>query len=161
MAEEELDETERATLDLWRQRLEPEERLPMDWRQGIYQGMVERLKAERPGLRSLPTSLVLKMIGVESEFNPQARGTAGEIGLMQVKPQDAEWIAKQQRLGAIEDLADPRQNILLGMSYLQMLAKRFKGVEAGLEAYNVGPTDYAKGVRNPNYVRKVLTRELK
>jgi soluble lytic murein transglycosylase-like protein len=161
MAEEEFDETEKATLEIWRQRLEPEEELPANWRQGIYQGIVERLKVERPGLRSLPTSLVLKMIGVESEFNPQARGSAGEIGLMQLKPPDAEWVAKERKLGAIEDLADPRQNVLLGMNYLQMLSKQFGGLEQGVEAYNVGPTAYAKGKRNPNYVRKVLTRELR
>jgi len=161
MAEEEFDETERAMLDLWRQRLEPEEELPKDWRQGIYQGIVERLKEERPGLKSLPTNLVLKMIGVESEFNPQAKGSAGEIGLMQLKPRTAEWVAGKQKLGAIEDLADPRQNVLLGMNYLQMLTKQFGGLKPAIEAYNVGPPDYAKGVRNPNYVRKVLTRELK
>lgn len=155
---DEFDESEKASLEIWRQRMSQEERLPEAQRIGIYTGIIERLKAERPGLKSLPTNLILKMIGVESEFNPQAKGSAGEIGLMQMKPGDAEYVAKQRKLGAIEDLADPRQNILLGMNYLQMLQKQFGGVEPGIEAYNVGPTAYAKGKRKPSYVRKVLTR---
>jgi soluble lytic murein transglycosylase-like protein len=157
MAEEELDENEKAALDIWRQRMSDEPNLPANWREGIYRGMVERLRVEKPGLRSLPTDLVMRMMFAESSYDPSKIGSAGEIGLMQVKPRTAEEIMHKQGMGQ-EDLADPRENILTGMSYLQSLSKQLGGVAPAVEAYNVGPGDYKKGKRNPSYVRKVLTR---
>lgn len=157
-APEEDDLLRRNEIEIWKQRLSEEQNLPQDWREGIYQGIVERLKSEHPGLRSLPTSLVMKLMNRESKFDPRAVGSAGEIGLMQVKPNVAEEVMRRRALGAPEDLADPRENILAGMSYLQSLSKQLGGIEPAVEAYNVGPGDYRKGKRNPNYVRAVLAR---
>lgn len=157
---EEWNENEKTALDLWRARLEQEEGLPADWREGIYTGMVERLKVERPGLRGLPTDLVMRLVRRESQFDPGAVGSAGEIGLTQLKPAVAEWVAGKAGMGGVEDLADPRENLLLGMSYLQMLRKRLGGLGPAVEAYNVGPEAWKAGRRRPSYVRAVLTRNI-
>jgi soluble lytic murein transglycosylase-like protein len=46
--------------------------------------------------------LVLAIIKTESSFNPLAIGGVGEIGLMQIRPETAEWIAKKKDLYASE-----------------------------------------------------------
>uniref|UniRef100_A0A6M3KXB7 Putative transglycosylase n=1 Tax=viral metagenome TaxID=1070528 RepID=A0A6M3KXB7_9ZZZZ len=162
MPDEELDETEKASLDIWRQRMSDEPNLPANWREGIYRGMVEQLRAEKPGLRSLPTNLVMKMMFTESSYDPRKIGSAGEVGLMQLKPGDADWFAgKRKSLGPVQNLADPKENITRGMSYLKYLIKKTGSTEAGVESYNVGLTAYNEGKRNPDYVRKVLTRGMR
>ena len=154
-------ESRNVEIEIWKQRLSEEQHLPQDWREGIYQGMVERLKAEHPGLRSLPTGLVMKLMNRESKLDPTAVGSAGEIGLMQVKPDVAEEVMRRRALGGIEDLADPRENILAVMGYLQSLSKQLGGIEPAVEAYNTGPGAYRKGKRSPSYVRSVLSREMR
>ena len=152
------DEGRNAEIEIWKQRLSEEQNLPQDWREGIYQGIVKRLKGEHPGLKSLPTDLVMKLMFRESRFDPTAKGSAGEIGLMQVKPDVAEEVMRRRGFGATENLADPRENILAGMGYLQSLSKTLGGIGPAVEAYNVGPEAYKKGKRNPNYARAVLSR---
>lgn len=159
MAEQEFDENEKAALDIWRQRMSDEPNLPSNWREGIYRGMVKQLQAEKPGLRSLPTDLVMRMMFAESSYDPSKVGSAGEIGLMQLKPKDADWFAgKKKSLGPVRYLADPKENIERGMSYLKYLIKETGSTEAGVESYNVGLEGRRQGKRNPSYVRKVLKR---
>jgi hypothetical protein len=68
----------------------------------------------------------------ESSFNPTAKGGAGEIGLMQLKPGTA------KDMGV--DPNDPRQNVLGGTRYLAQQMTTYKGNEAkALAAYNQGP----------------------
>jgi soluble lytic murein transglycosylase len=85
--------------------------------------------------------LLLAVIENESQFDPTVVGTHGEIGLMQIKPDTAEWIAKKVRIrwhGA-DTLRDPAANIRIGSAYLSMLRTDF-GFEKDLylAAYNMG-----------------------
>lgn len=87
---------------------------------------------------------VLAIIQTESSFNPQAVGTSGEIGLMQLRPTTAEWIAKKtgvEWLGA-DSLYDPAINIRLGIRYFAHLRSTFdKSPNHYVAAYNMGPTN--------------------
>lgn len=90
--------------------------------------------------------LVLALIKTESLYNPLARGQFGEIGLMQVKPDTAEWIAEKEGLAwkGAKTLEDPVTNIKLGMAYMNYLRTTFEGsANKYLSAYNMG----AKNVR--------------
>lgn len=86
---------------------------------------------------------LLAVIQTESSFNFNAVGGVGEIGLMQLKPDTAEWISKKQGIewrGA-QALKDPEYNIQLGAYYFKYLrnsvdAKSLKYVNA----YNLGLT---------------------
>lgn len=88
---------------------------------------------------------------VESSFNPGAIGTAGELGLMQIKPTTAGDIGFS---GDPRGLLDPRVNIYYGARYLDMMIDRF-GRDVGIQAYNVGPGAASRGTRNVYYLEKV------
>jgi len=80
----------------------------------------------------LDPELVLALIEVESNFNPQARSPKDAQGLMQLIPATAE------RFG-VKDVWDPEDNLRGGMAYLRWLLKRFDGdVKLTLAAYNAG-----------------------
>ena len=58
------------------------------------------------------------VIKTESDFDPRVVSSAGAQGLMQLMPETA-------RLMGVTDIFDPRQNIMGGARYLQVLARRF------------------------------------
>jgi soluble lytic murein transglycosylase-like protein len=63
----------------------------------------------------VPVALATAVIRVESNFNPMARGSHGEIGLMQIKPATARMMGYS---GDAKGLFDPETNIKYGMKYL-------------------------------------------
>lgn len=82
---------------------------------------------------------LLAVIETESGFNITARGQHGEIGLMQVMPKTANWLARRTKLPANFDLNDPSVNIRLGAAYFASLRKKFNGVgRRYVAAYNMG-----------------------
>lgn len=85
--------------------------------------------------------LILAVIQNESRFDPVVIGSHGEIGLMQIKPDTAEWIAKKIRMkwNGPDTLRDPVANIKLGTAYLAMLRSKFSfDKDLYLAAYNMG-----------------------
>ncbi len=91
--------------------------------------------------------LVMAIISVESQFDPKAKGTSGEMGLMQILPNTAAWIAKKTghsyRKG--ESLYDPQVNITLGVRYIAFLRKSFGGQGSRyIAAYNMGARNVRK-----------------
>ncbi len=65
----------------------------------------------------VPVALAHAVVRIESNFNPKARGGAGEIGLMQIKPATARMMGYS---GSSKGLYDPETNIRYGMKYLSM-----------------------------------------
>lgn len=106
---------------------------------------------------------VVAVIRTESSFNPLARGGHGEIGLMQLKPDTAQWIAKKYRIpwkGA-SSLEIPAVNVKIGVAYLSYLRDRFDGhPNKYLSAYNLGYAKvcrmYANEIRPQQYSSKVM-----
>lgn len=85
---------------------------------------------------------VMAIIKTESKFNPHALGSFGEIGLMQIKPSTAEWIAGKFDLPwkGKDTLKDPVANIQIGLAYMSYLRGQFKGAARKyVSAYNMGP----------------------
>lgn len=82
---------------------------------------------------------LLAVIETESQFNIGARGLHGEIGLMQVLPKTADWLAQRAGLPAGYDLSEPAINIRVGAAYFAKLRKKFNGVgRRYVAAYNMG-----------------------
>ncbi len=106
---------------------------------------------------------LLAVIQTESSFNPEAKGGHGEIGLMQLRPPTAEWIAQKEKIkyrGA-KSLANPVENIRLGSAYLGELRKTFANYAAKyLAAYNMGPSKvrqlYASEKQPKEYAMRVM-----
>ncbi len=94
---------------------------------------------------------VLSIIKTESTFNPNARGTSGEIGLMQIRPETAKWVADKFGVewkgeGA---LYDPVYNVRIGVRYFSMLRSKFgKTAFYYIPAYNMGPQNVRNIARN-------------
>lgn len=87
------------------------------------------------------SSLVAAVIKTESKFSKDVHSHRGAVGLMQLMPDTAEWIAQQ--MGDVgyseENLHDPARNIRYGTWYLAYLEKEFGGnTVLALAAYNAG-----------------------
>nr|WP_256117169.1 lytic transglycosylase domain-containing protein [Shinella lacus] len=84
----------------------------------------------------VPVDLAHAVVRVESNFNPRARGSAGEIGLMQIKPATARAMGYS---GGAKGLYDPETNIKFGMKYLAMAHELGGGTTCGtILKYNAG-----------------------
>ncbi len=88
----------------------------------------------------LPPELVAAVIYAESGFVPDSRSPKGAVGLMQVLPSTAAWMASRptRPSPAPGDLEDPEVNIAYGAHLLGEHRREFGSVPAALVAYNAG-----------------------
>ena len=63
----------------------------------------------------IPIALARAVVRIESNWNPGITGSAGEVGLMQIKPPTARGMGYQ---GTRKALYDPATNVKWGMRYL-------------------------------------------
>ncbi len=86
----------------------------------------------------LDLDLLLAVSKTESDWNPNALSTTGDIGMMQIQwPQTARHLGVDRSV----ELLNPCLNIALGATYLRELLDRFGQDETrALAAYNYGPT---------------------
>jgi soluble lytic murein transglycosylase len=89
----------------------------------------------------LDPALLAAVIEAESKFNPDARSSAGAVGLMQLTPTTAKGIA--QYTGGhnfhLSDLTNPEINVRYGAFYLRRLLDHYGDNERlALAAYNAG-----------------------
>ena len=89
--------------------------------------------------------LAIAVMKVESNFSETAHSQSGAIGLMQLMPETAAWIAYQlgetpeEAVDDIKNLREPETNIRYGTWYLAELEDEFKGNDVlALAAYNAG-----------------------
>ena len=89
--------------------------------------------------------LAIAVMKVESNFSEAAHSQSGAVGLMQIMPETAAWIAYQlgeqpeEASEDIKNLRDPETNIRYGTWYLAELEDEFKGNDVlALAAYNAG-----------------------
>ena len=89
----------------------------------------------------LDESLVAGLILAESKFKPEAISPHGAIGLMQIMPETATWIAHQieDESFSIDKLSMTKINIKYGTWYLASLKEEFDDNDVlALAAYNAG-----------------------
>lgn len=115
-----------------------------------YRTMVE----EAAAARGLPPHVLAAVLRQESNFNPEARGGAGEIGLGQIKPSTARDPGFGLSPVSEEDLRDPRRNIDFAASYI---AARNPNVDWSnpVAAARALHTNYNAG-GDPNYAANVI-----
>ena len=96
----------------------------------------------------LDPALVAAVINTESGFVPDSRSSAGAVGLMQVLPETAEFIAAEPNRPSPppDELEDPAVNIAYGSRYLRYLIDRYGTVPLALAAYNGGETNLTEWV---------------
>ena len=97
----------------------------------------------------LDKALVYAVVKTESDFNNKAVSSSGAIGLMQLLPSTAKWIADS--LGEVyerDSLFDENVNIKYGCFYLRYLFDRFKDMSIVICAYNAGETKVNDWIEN-------------
>lgn len=111
-----------------------------EWRERSQDEAI-RAAARRYGV---DPALVKAIVWRESRFNADARGRAGELGLMQIQEIAAgEW-AEAERIPGFDHAAclDPRTNTLAGTFYLAKLLRRYPRTDNplpyALADYNAG-----------------------
>lgn len=91
----------------------------------------------------LDEALVLALVRQESRFLPEARSRAGAVGLMQLMPPTAKWVARKtgsheyrpSHIGIVD------VNIKFGAYYLRYVLDRLGGLPVlAAAAYNAGPS---------------------
>lgn len=119
--------------------------------------------AERNGV---DPALLKAVVWQESGFDPNARGSKGEVGLMQIRPRNGameEWAtAHHVTPPTIGQLFNPELNLEIGAWYLARALRKWKGYkcrnELALSEYNAGPTGMSPWVpknRNDDVVDRI------
>jgi soluble lytic murein transglycosylase len=90
---------------------------------------------------NLDEALVYSIIRQESRFMPDARSRVGAMGLMQLMPATARWVARQIPVQPYRQdmLALPETNILMGTYYFRRVLDDLGHPILAAAAYNAGP----------------------
>lgn len=98
----------------------------------------------------VPIALIKAVVWRESRFNPNARGGAGELGLMQIQEDAAREWAEAEHVKNFDhaQCLDPGTNTLAGTWYLRKLLKRYTRTDDpipyALADYNAGRANVLK-----------------
>lgn len=100
-------------------------------------------------IRGFEPGLVLAVIEIESQFDAFAVSGVGAMGLMQIMPATAAYLAERHGVDwhGPRTLFDPAANVLLGVAYLEELRENFDELATALAAYNYGPSAIRSRVR--------------
>ena len=104
---------------------------------------------------NIPEYVIYAVIKVESDFDPNARSSAGACGLMQMMPETFLWLTGSSHLdeGLTADaLFDPEVSIRYGSYYLLYLYRKFGyNWDTAFAAYNAGEGNVAKWLKDSEY----------
>jgi soluble lytic murein transglycosylase len=110
------------------------------WREHRFDSAI----AEAAKRYQVDPALIRAVIWRESDFHPDVRGRAGELGLMQIRdPADSEW-ASAEHIQHFDhaDCLDPLTNVLAGTWYLKRVLRHYGQADDplpfGLAEYNAG-----------------------
>lgn len=135
------------------------------YNKGLTDYILERNKSLRPSLaqdyvflfkraakvNAIDVELLMAMAQLESNFNFDARSSAGARGLMQIMPATGALLGLSP-----EQLYDPRLNIFYGAAYFKTQLNRFNNnVGMAISAYAKGPTAVSRGAYSRGYVEKI------
>ena len=103
---------------------------------------------EQAAEKHLDPALIAAVIYAETKFDPRT-SAAGAVGLMQILPQTAEFLARRSggTTFQVSDLSEPDVNIAYGSYYLRYLLDEYGGNKMlALAAYNGGEANVDRWV---------------
>ena len=117
----------------------------------------------------LPKGAIEGIMREESLFQRTVKSHVGATGLMQLMPTTAALVRRQNpNMGIGLDLTDPKNNILLGSTYLKNMKSYFSDqLPLAIMAYNAGPGNVNKWLRKfgdlelDEFIENVPFRETK
>ena len=101
---------------------------------------------------NVESALIASVVNVESSYREKAKSSKGAIGLMQLLPSTAEWVAN--KLGEDfdeEKLYNGEFNLKLGSYYLSYLIDYFGDRELGICAYNAGQGNVSNWLKDERF----------
>jgi soluble lytic murein transglycosylase-like protein len=124
---------------------------------------VARTLYEKALFYGIDYRLALAIMAVESNFRKDAVSSAGALGIMQIRPILASFIAKVAGIPYRDesDLFEPVNNVRFGLYYLSWLGSIFKNTSEVLLAYNIGHNRAKRllshaGDADSRYTRRVM-----
>ncbi len=125
---------------------------------------IAEIIVKQASLYNIDPVLIVAQIQVESNFKNDALSKKGAKGLMQLLPDTAKYIRNKTQIKVSEpyNLFDISTNISLGTAYMAYLLKKTNGnIEYALTAYNIGPANMFRAIKNNDiptgYSHKVLS----
>lgn len=114
------------------------------------------------GIFGIPPSVILAIIAVESSGDVNAKGSSGEVGLMQVTEIALKQVNKVNNWSfSMNDLLVPDINIQVGTAYLHWTWQQTGSLELGIKAYNHRLADVlANHSEGQEYFNKVASYEV-
>lgn len=107
-----------------------------------------------------PYSLALAVAEVESRFNVEAVGAAGEVGIMQLNPGPSGAYHAELEAATGLDPTTPSGNIAAGCYLLGKYIADYEDPQKAAMAYNMGvggaKNAWAEGIASTNYTEKVM-----
>jgi soluble lytic murein transglycosylase len=119
----------------------------------------EDIIRQQASAKGLDPALIAGVIYAESRFIDGRTSSAGALGLMQLTPDTAKYIARKSggTRFEISDLATPQVNISYGAYYLKYLMQRYHDdVPLVLAAYNAGEGNVDRWVARARAQGKAL-----
>ena len=129
-----------------------------------YEEIVEKYASEY----NVHEYVIYAVINTESEFDPNAKSSAGAFGLMQMMPSTLNYLASDSHLDEdieFEALSDPDVSIRYGTYYLRYLFDKFHKWSVVFAAYNAGEGRVSEWLDEPKYsedgetLKKIPIRE--
>ena len=111
------------------------------WIKTFYPKPYSEIVATYSTMYDIDPLLVYSLIRRESRYQEHVESYAGAVGLMQLLPATATWLAEREGMASFreEELKQPEINIQLGCLYLSWLNDQFEGkIPVVLAAYNAG-----------------------
>ncbi|MBN2507144.1 MAG: lytic transglycosylase domain-containing protein [Verrucomicrobia bacterium] len=111
---------------------------------------LDRVVAAAAARYQVDPALIKAVIWRESRFHPHARGSKGEVGLMQLREEAGRDWARAERLEGYDhaQMMHPTRNVMAGTWYLRKQLARYahtdNPVPYALAAYNAGPSNVAR-----------------
>ncbi|MBQ3572495.1 MAG: lytic transglycosylase domain-containing protein [Clostridia bacterium] len=99
---------------------------------------------------AIEPSLLMALIYAESSFDASVVSSKGAVGLMQILPSTAVYIATRANYTGNIDLYNPECNLTLGCEYISYLKEKFINEKTLLCAYNAGEGAVLKWLNDKN-----------
>lgn len=124
------------------------------WRIGGYKRFFRDSVEKWSRYYSVDEYLIYGMIYAESGGREQAQSSAGAVGLMQLMPQTAKWLAWREGIEYSEEmLLQGDYSIRLGCAYAAFLCERYDNYDCVIAAYNAGHGAVDKWLKDPEFSR--------
>ena len=128
------------------------DRIKPDVEHALYPREYREIVRREAAAYDLDENLVYAMSKAESDFNAQAKSSAGALGLMQMTPGTFEWMqTKLEETHDTDALFEPKVSIRYGCALIRLLLDEYEDLTVALAAYNAGMGNVTSWLSDAEY----------